>query len=77
MDRFNEQKIFKIGVKPKKGVNSIDLFWCFLSRNYKKEGQLVIHVIPRFEDKQKTIEVESEKDLKPDEVIIEPKIVIE
>ena len=34
-------------------------------------------VIPKYEDKRILIEVENECDLKPDEVVIEPKIIEE
>jgi len=71
----SEHKTFTVSVKPKDGVNTIQVNWHILSRNYEKKGELTIKVIPEFEDKKTTIEVENECDLKPDEIIVEPKII--
>jgi hypothetical protein len=73
----DEHKTFTIGVKPKDGIDEILVQWIVKSRNYKKNGELVIKVIPKYEDKRISVEVENECDLKPDEVVIEPKIVEE
>ncbi len=68
---------FTISVKPADGVKTFHLFWKFLCEDWDKEGVLTINVDPRIEERVKTIEVENEEDLRPDEVVVEPKIVEE
>lgn len=46
-------------------------------RKCLKEGLLTINVDPKIEVKKKIIEVHNEDDLKPDEVIIEAKVIEE
>ena len=48
--------------------------WSFLCEDYQKDGFLTVVIEPRIEEITKTIEVESEADLKPDEVVLEAKI---
>ena len=51
--------------------------WVLYSRNYKKEGELILNVEPKFEDKKEKVEVDNIDELKEKEVIILPKIVEE
>ena len=51
------------------------LFWRFLCEDYDKEGVLTINVEPIIEERTKTIEVDNVEDMKPDEVVVKPKIV--
>jgi hypothetical protein len=70
-------RTFKIGIKPKDNVNIIRLQWLILSRDYSKEGELVINVVPKYDEKEEPIEVKNVSNMKPTEVLIEPKIVEE
>jgi len=66
---------FTISVKPADGVKVFSLFWRFLCEDYDKEGVLTINVEPIIEERTKTIEVDNVEDMKPDEVVVKPKIV--
>lgn len=70
-----DDRDFTISVIVAKDVSTFQLSWRFLCEDYQKEGFLTINVEPNIEDKIKNIEVENESDVKPDEVIIEPKII--
>jgi hypothetical protein len=72
----DDHKSFKVGIKPKDGVDEIEIQWVLKSRDYKKEGSLTLKVVPQFEDKYKKIEVE-QNELREDEITIEPKIIEE
>lgn len=71
----NDSKRFKMQVKPKQNVDKICVYWSVKSRNYQKDGHLLLSVIPIFEDRTKNVEVFDIKDLKETEIIIEPKIL--
>lgn len=71
----NDSKRFKIGVKPKQNVDKICVIWSVKSRNYQKDGELILNILPKYEDKTKNIEVIDIKDLKETEIIIEPKLI--
>lgn len=71
----DDHRTFKIAVKPKDNVQSIKITWILYSRNYKKEGELLLNVEPKFEDKKEKVEVDNIDELKENEVIISPKIV--
>ena len=73
----DDHRTFKIAVKPKDNVQSIKVMWVLHSRNYKKEGELILNVEPKFEDKKEKVEVDNIDELKENEVIILPKIVEE
>ena len=73
----DDHRTFKIAVKPKDNVQSIKVMWVLYSRNYKKEGELLLNVEPKFEDKKEKVEVDNIDELKENEVIILPKIVEE
>lgn len=73
----DDHRTFKIAVKPKNNVQSIKVMWVLHSRNYKKEGELILNVEPKFEDKKEKVEVDNIDELKENEVIILPKIVEE
>lgn len=73
----DDHRTFKIAVKPKDNVQSIKVMWVLHSRNYKKEGELILNVEPKFEDKREKVEVDNIDELKENEVIILPKIVEE
>lgn len=73
----DDHRTFKVAVKPKDNVQSIKVMWVLHSRNYKKEGELILNVEHRFEDKKEKIEVDNIDELKENEVIILPKIVEE
>lgn len=73
----DDHRTFKIAVKPKDNVQSIKVMWVLHSRNYKKEGELILNVEPKFEDKKEKVEVDNINELKENEVIILPKIVEE
>ena len=73
----DDHRTFKIAVKPKDNVQSIKVMWVLHSRNYKKEGELILNVEPKFEDKKEKVKVDNIEELKENEVIILPKIVEE
>ncbi|QUB87935.1 hypothetical protein [Prevotella denticola] len=73
----DDHRTFKIAVKPKDNVQSIKVMWVLYSRNYRKEGELILNVEPKFEDKKEKVEVNNIDELKENEVIILPKIVEE
>ena len=73
----DDHRTFKIAVKPKDNVQSIEVMWVIYSRNYRKEGELILNVEPKFEDKKEKVEVDNIDELKENEVIILPKIVEE
>ena len=73
----NDFDNFTIGVKPEDNVEEIIVQWKLLSRDYQKDGKLTIPVKPRFEDNERIIYVDTPDELKPNEEIIEPKIVEE
>lgn len=68
-------KSFKVDIMPQNDVSEIKLDWVLFSRNYKKQGELLVRVEPLFEDEYKTILVDSQEEIKEDEIIISPKIV--
>ena len=71
----DDHRTFKIAVKPKDNVQSIKVRWILYSRNYKKEGELLLNVEPKFEDKKEKVEIDIIDELKENEVIILPKII--
>ena len=73
----SDHRAFEIAIKPKDNVQSIKVMWVLYSRNYKKEGELILNVEPKFEDKKEKVEVDNIDELKDNEVIILPKIVEE
>lgn len=73
----DDHRTFKIAVKPKDNVQLIKVMWVLYSRNYRKEGELILNVEPKFEDKKENVEVNNIDELKENEVIILPKIVEE
>ena len=73
----SDHRAFEIAIKTKDNVQSIKIMWVLYSRNYKKEGELLLNVEPKFEDKKEKVEVDNIDELKENEVIILPKIVEE
>ena len=71
----SDHRAFEIAIKPKDNVQSIKIMWVLYSRNYKKEGELLLNVEPKFEDKKEKVEVDNIDELKENEVIILPKII--
>ena len=49
-------------------VNSINIKWELLARDFNKEGNLTLNVIPELKEKTTWIDVESEEDKLDDEV---------
>lgn len=72
-----DERGFSISIIAAEGKSEFPLFWRFLCEDYQKEGFLTINVDPKIEVKKKIIEVHNEDDLKPDEVIIEAKVIEE
>lgn len=68
----SDYKRFKVGIKPKDNVEEISVKWIFLSRNYKKEGELILKVFPNIEEKIERIETDSSRG---NEIEIVPKII--
>ena len=53
----------------------IELQWDFKSRDYNKEGTIVIKVEPIYEEREQIILQEPYEILKAPEIVIEPKII--
>lgn len=68
----DEHRTFEIGIKPQDNVTEISVQWVVKSRNYKKEGEIQINVIPKYDDKTEFVEVD---ELKENEIEIKPKII--
>lgn len=66
---------FKFLLKPKDGVEEIVFLWSFKSRDYHKEGKLLIKVIPKYEDKDVILKVDDKSLLEEPIINIEPKIL--
>lgn len=73
----SDHRTFEIAVKPKDNIQNLTIKWTLYSRNYKKKGNLIVNVNPKFEDKQEIIEVDKLSELKEDHIVISPKIVEE
>lgn len=72
-----DSRSFRIGIKPEDDAKEIIMHWDFKSRDYNKQGTIVIKVEPIYEDREQIIKVNSYEAHKEDEIIIEPKIVEE
>lgn len=72
-----DERNFSISIIPSDGITKLQLCWCFLCEDYQKNGCLTINVEPVVEENKETIVVYDEEAVKPDEVILEPKIVEE
>ena len=70
-----DSRSFKIGLKPKSNAEKIELQWDFTSRDYNKEGTIVIKVEPIYEEREQIILQEPYEILKAPEIVIEPKII--
>ncbi|MCI1742196.1 MAG: hypothetical protein LKI18_07555 [Prevotella sp.] len=70
-----DNRDFTIDIIVSNDITELSLFWTFLCEDYQKEGILTINVEPVIDDRVKTIEVENESDVKPDEVTIDPKVI--
>jgi len=68
----DDHRTNRIGVKPKDNVTEIQIKWILKAGNYKKEGKLLLKVLPQFEDKKEYIDVDEIKEM---EIIIVPKII--
>lgn len=73
----NDYKTFKVGVKPKKGVEMTIIKWVIKSRDYQKRGKLHLYVKEKIEEVINRFEVGNPYELKETEIIIEPKITEE
>ncbi len=71
----NDERGFSISIIPADGKKKLPLIWKFLCEDYQKEGYLTINVEPLIEEISKTVEVYDKRDMKLDEVTIEPKII--
>lgn len=71
----DDERSFSISIIPAEGVNKLPLGWRFLCEDYSKEGVLTINVVPTIEERENTIEVHEEAQMKPDEIKVEPKII--
>jgi hypothetical protein len=71
-----DSRSFKIGIKPKDGASKIIMHWDFKSKDYNKQGTIVINVEPLIEEREQIIQVNTIKELKDEEFVLEPKIII-
>ena len=72
-----DTRSFKIGIMPEDGAKEITMHWDFKSRDYNKQGTIIIKVEPEYEDREVVVEVESLDACTEQNLIIEPKIVEE
>lgn len=70
-----DEKDFSFRVKVKDGVNSLTMGWKFLCEDYQKEGALMINVEPLIREKEVTVEVYDESEMRPDQVVVMPYII--
>lgn len=70
-----DKRVFTISIIAADGITELPMFWRFLCEDYQKNGSMMVKVEPEFEEKVNRIEVDSEADLKPDEILIVPKII--
>lgn len=70
-----DSKTFNIGIKPKDGAEEMKIGWSLKSRDYQKEGELIVRVVPDYEDITKNIFVDTTEDLKEPLIEITPKII--
>lgn len=68
---------FHMSIIPADGIKVLPLIWQFLCEDYQKEGFLTINVEPIIEERTKTIVVNDEAEIKPDEISVEAKIIEE
>lgn len=72
-----DDRYFSISVKPAEGVDRISIHWRFLCEDYQKDGLLWVNVIPKVDDELRVVKVYDKSELKPDEVEVKPKIIVE
>ena len=70
-----DERDFSIRIKVKDGISSLPMGWKFLCEDYHKEGSLLIKVEPTIGEKEITVEVYDESEVKPDEVVVKPNII--
>lgn len=70
-----ETKSFKARFLPDINKPSVKIIWFFLSNGYKKTGKIEINVKHEIEDFENIIYVDTEQELKPDEVSVNHKII--
>lgn len=68
---------FHMSIIPADGIKVLPLIWQFLCEDYQKEGFLTINVEPIIEERAKTIMVNDEAEIKPDEISVVAKIIEE
>lgn len=68
---------FHMSIIPADGIKVLPLIWQFLCEDYQKKGFLIINVEPIIEERTKTIVVNDEAEIKPDEISVEAKIIEE
>ena len=71
-----DSRSFKIGIKPKDNASKITMHWDFKSRDYNKQGTIVLNIEPKIEKREQIIQVNTTEELKDIETILEPKIII-
>ena len=69
----NDGVVLDLNIVPQDDTTEIKTRWGFLAEDFCAKGELTIHVVPQYEDVEETIEVETEEQIKEDEIVIEPK----
>lgn len=69
-----DSRSFKIGIKPEDNASEIKMYWDFKSRDYNKQGIIIIKVEPVYTNREEIIEVDTQEACKDEEIVIEPKI---
>lgn len=70
-----DEKFFSIKILAKDGIDELPMAWKFLCEDYRKEGVLMIIVEPSIIEKEETVEVYDESDVRPDQVEVKPYII--
>lgn len=68
-----DSAVFHFRVKPNFDVKQLNIHWELKAKNFNTEGENVLFVEPIIEESISTILVDNENELKPDEIVIEPK----
>lgn len=68
---------FYMSIIPADGIKVLPLIWQLLCEDYQKEGFLTINVEPIIQERAKTIVVNDEAEIKPNEISVEVKIIEE
>ena len=65
-----DNKCFEVSILPEKYENEILIKWSILARDFNKDGELFIKIVPEFTIKENILEVDDETEILEDEIEI-------